>query len=264
MFDLTPIQMVLSVVSGLLVGFSLGLIGGGGSILAIPLLIYFVGYDHPHIVIGTTALAVGINALLNLIPHFRKKNVNFKVGSFFSVFGIIGVLVGTEMGLLTPGKDLLFIFAILMIVIAILMLRRKCINTCVKPEIKKSNFKIALYGLFVGFASGYFGIGGGFLIVPALIYSAGLNILQAIGTSLISVGLFGLTTATRYAISGDLNIIISVLYIIGGIAGGWIGASLAHSVPKRTLTKIFAIIIILVAIYMIYMNITVLMSLIKS
>jgi len=97
-----------------------------------------------------------------------------------------------------------------------------------------------------------------------LIYSASLNILQAIGTSFISVGLFGLTTAARYAVSGDLNIIISVLYIIGGIAGGWIGASLAHSVPKRTLTKIFAISIILVAVYMIYMNITVLTSLIKS
>jgi len=77
---------------------------------------------------------------LNLIPHLRKKNVNFKIGSFFSIFGIIGALVGTEMGLLTPGKDLLFIFVILMIVIAISMLRRKCIETSVKPEIKKVKF----------------------------------------------------------------------------------------------------------------------------
>jgi len=72
MFEITYLQMVLFIISGLIVGFSLGLIGGGGSIFAIPLLIYFVGYDHPHIVIGTTALAVSINAFLNIIPHARK------------------------------------------------------------------------------------------------------------------------------------------------------------------------------------------------
>ncbi|MFP3318605.1 MAG: sulfite exporter TauE/SafE family protein, partial [Thermoplasmata archaeon] len=118
MFEITYLQMILSIISGLIVGFSLGLIGGGGSILAIPLLIYFVGYDHPHIVIGTTALAVSINALLNLIPHARKKHVIFKKGIIFSIPGIFGVLVGAELGLLTPGKKLLFIFAILMIIIA--------------------------------------------------------------------------------------------------------------------------------------------------
>ncbi|MGC8620287.1 MAG: TSUP family transporter, partial [Thermoplasmata archaeon] len=114
MFDITTIQIILSIISGVIVGFSLGLIGGGGSILAIPLLIYFVGFDHPHIVIGTTALAVSINAFLNLVPHAKKKNVNFRKGVLFSIPGIIGVLIGAELGLLTPGNKLLFIFAILM------------------------------------------------------------------------------------------------------------------------------------------------------
>lgn len=254
MYEITLIQIFLSIISGFLVGFSLGLIGGGGSILAIPLLIYFVGYDHPHIVIGTTALAVSINAFLNLVPHARKKHVDFKKGVLFSIPGIIGVLIGAELGLLTPGKKLLFIFAILMIVIAVYMLKRKCVNESVNPHRKISYPKLFGIGFVIGFASGYFGIGGGFLIVPGLIYSGALNIIQAVGTSLISVGTFGLVTALRYSLSGDLNILITVLYIIGGIGGGWIGAHFASKVSKRTLTKIFAIIIILVAIYMLYMN----------
>ena len=256
MLAITDLQAILSVISGLIVGFSLGLIGGGGSILAIPLLIYFVGFDHPHVVIGTTALAVGINAFLNLIPHARKKHVNFKEGILFSIPGIIGVLIGAELGLITPGSKLLFIFGILMIIIAGYMLKRKCVEVAAEPLHNMSLSKMLTIGFLVGFASGFFGIGGGFLIVPGLIYAGALNIIQAVGTSLISVGAFGVVTAIRYAIGGDINIVISVLYIVGGIVGGWIGTYYASKVSKRLLTKIFAIIIILVAVYMMYMNLS--------
>jgi uncharacterized membrane protein YfcA len=261
MFTLTEIQVVLSIISGIMVGFSLGLIGGGGSILAIPLLIYFVGYDHPHIVIGTTALAVGLNAYLNLIPHTLKKHVNYKIGVQFTVPGIAGVLAGSELGLLTPGNDLLFFFSFLMIGIAVYMLKRKCIDLSqVERNIAKSSRSLViliLAGLIVGFASGYFGIGGGFLIVPGLLFGGGLNIIQSVGTSLMAVGTFGVITATRYAISGDLNVTISALFILGGVFGGWFGARLASKVPKRRLTQIFAIIVIVVAIYIMYQNYTV-------
>jgi len=256
MLEITNLQMILSVISGLIVGFSLGLIGGGGSILAIPLLIYFVGFNYPHVVIGTTALAVSINAFLNLIPHARKKHVNLRKGVIFSIPGVAGVLIGAELGLLTPGKKLLFIFAILMIVIAVYMLKRKCIDAAVNPTTKESYGKLLSIGFLVGFASGYFGIGGGFLIVPGLIYAGGLNIIQAVGTSLVSVGVFGLVTAIRYSLNGDVNPIISALYVAGGVLGGWVGAYYASKVSKRLLTKIFAIIIILVAIYMLYLNFT--------
>ncbi len=257
MYDITFLQGILSVISGILVGFSLGLIGGGGSILAIPLLIYLVGYDHPHIVIGTTALAVGINAYLNLIPHAKKNNVNFRIGVLFSIIGVIGVMIGAQLGLITPGKKLLFLFAIVMIIIAVYMYRRKCsTNTNEKPIRKPNYYLLILYAFLVGFASGYFGIGGGFMIVPSLMYGAGLNILNAIGTSLVSVGTFGITTAIRYSFNGKINLIITVLYILGGIAGGWVGAHFAHKVSRTRLTKIFAVIIIIVAIYMIYENIT--------
>jgi len=249
--------MVLSVVSGVLVGFSLGLIGGGGSILAIPLLIYFVGFDHPHIAIGTTGLAVGLNAYLNLIPHARKSNVLFKEGLIFSAPGVAGVLLGAQIGLITPGKKLLFIFALLMIAIAGYMLRRKCVTPAVEPKtLHRSLPKMLGIGFAVGFASGYFGIGGGFLIVPGLIYSAGLNIVSAVGTSLVSVGTFGVLTAARYALSHELDPLISALFVIGGVGGGWAGARLATRMPRRRLTQVFAVIIIIVAFYMIYANIS--------
>lgn len=256
MFGITDLQVILSIISGLVVGFSLGLIGGGGSILAIPLLIYLVGYDHPHVVIGTTALAVSINAFLNLIPHARQKHVDMRKGIIFSIPGIAGVLLGAELGLVTPGDKLLFIFAILMIVIAIYMLRRKCVETAAEPHHGESISRLTIIGFLVGLASGFFGIGGGFLIVPGLIYAGGLNIIQAVGTSLVSVGAFGLVTAIRYSMSGDLNLLISALYISGGIAGGWIGTFYASRVSKKKLTQIFAVIIILVALYMLYMNFT--------
>ena len=252
---MSSLELLLSLASGFMVGFSLGLIGGGGSILAIPLLIYFVGFDHPHLAIGTTALAVGVNSYFNLVPHARKGHVDLKVGVLFTVPGVIGVLVGSELGLLTPGTKLLFIFAILMIVIAAYMLKRKCIDTSIDPPRKDLDIKkLTGIGALVGFASGYFGIGGGFLIVPGLIFSAGFNIIQAVGTSLFAVGTFGIVTAARYAISGDLNLIISILFIIGGIVGGGAGAHFSSKMPKRTLTRVFAVIIIVVAIYMLYMN----------
>ena len=262
MYPITDLQIILSIISGILVGFSLGLIGGGGSILAIPLLIYFVGYDHPHLVIGTTALAVGINAYLNLIPHTLKKNVNYRTGVIFTVPGIIGVLIGSELGLLTPGTFLLFFFGFLMIAIALYMLKRKCVDISERGrKVSKSYLILILTGITVGFASGYFGIGGGFLIVPGLLFGGGLNIIQAVGTSLMAVGTFGVVTAARYAISGDLNIIMSVLFIIGGVLGGWVGARYASRVPKRRLTQIFAIIVIVVAIYIIYQNYSVVLHL---
>lgn len=134
MLELTFLQYVLSIVSGFLVGFSLGLIGGGGSILAIPLLLYFVGLAYlpgvnenyvDHVVIGTTALAVGLNAYINAFIHWRKGNVRLLEGVFFTLPGIVGTYVGARVGLIVHGGLLLFLFGILMIVIAVMVFRGK-------------------------------------------------------------------------------------------------------------------------------------------
>lgn len=252
---ISTIQVFECIISGVIVGFSLGLIGGGGSILAIPLLIYFVKVNDPHLAIGTTAFAVGINAFLNVVPHFREGHVLIKEALIFSSMGTFGVLIGVELGILTPGKRLLFLFGILMVVVGLLMFKRKekSQNTREAP-FKRSYGKLVLTAMLTGFLSGYFGIGGGFLIVPSLIYSTGMSIIQAIGTSLFSVGTFGLVTALRYAINGELNIYIAIFYIIGGIFGGWAGAKLATNLPKQFLNKFFASILIALGLYIMYEN----------
>lgn len=254
--DITLIQSIFSIISGIIVGFALGLIGGGGSILAIPLLIYFVGIDDPHLVIGTTALAVGINAIINVFSHLRKKNVAFKVGGFFTVFGVVGVLAGTTFGLLTPGGKLLLIFSFLMMAIGVYMFVTKCRANATGPgnasgsQVKVNKPKTSLFGLLTGFASGYFGIGGGFLIVPSLMYSSDLTMNLAVGTSLMSVGTFGLVTAARYGIAGQVMVPIAILYVIGGIFGGVVGSKLSTSLDRSTLRKFFSLVLIAVGIYM--------------
>ena len=276
MLELTLLQYVLSIVSGFLVGFSLGLIGGGGSILAIPLLLYFVGLAYlpdvnrnyiDHLVIGTTALAVGLNAYINAFIHWRKGNVRIVEGLAFTIPGIIGTYTGARVGLIVHGGLLLFLFGILMIVIAIMVYRGKDrprnatvsaqnqVPQSLTASLRQINFaRIIPVGFAVGFASGFFGIGGGFLIVPGLLFSTGLCMIKAVGTSLISVGTFGVTGALTYALAGEIDPIISVLYLLGGIAGGYVGAKIATSLPRGMLRKVFAIIIIAVAIYIMYQN----------
>ncbi|AWR95256.1 sulfite exporter TauE/SafE family protein [Acidianus brierleyi] len=273
--EITPIEYILSIIAGLIVGFSLGLIGGGGSILAVPLLLYFVGlgYLYPqgtpqsneidHLVIGTTALAVGLNAYINSFMHFKKGDVKVKQGILFTVPGIVGSFIGASLGLLVHGSSLLFFFGILMIVVAVLMWRNKGkparpvddVMKEIESSCKIRYDRILPTGFAVGLLSGFFGIGGGFLIVPGLIFSAGLCMLRAVGTSLIAVGTFGVVSAIRYTMAGEISVLISLLYLAGGVAGGYLGTKVATSIPRGMLRKIFAIIIILVAIYLMYQNI---------
>lgn len=255
---MTGTQVFLAVLSGGIVGFALGLLGGGGSILAVPLLLYVVGIRDPHVVIGSTALAVAVNAYLNLIPHWRQRHVRWKEAISFAIPGAVGAFIGSILGKLAPDKELLFLFALLMIVIAIVMLRRK--PTAADGQDAQATKirwgRVLTAGAIVGLVSGFFGIGGGFLIVPGLLFSTGMPMIAAIGSSLFSVGTFGLTTAISYAASGLVDWWVVLEFVGGGVVGGLIGALLATrlSSQRRTLTYIFAGIIFLVAAYMLYVN----------
>lgn len=253
---LTGIQMVLALFSGGLVGFTLGLIGGGGSILAVPLLLYVVGFHDPHVVIGSTAFAVAVNAYLNLIPHWRAGNVKWKLAIAFAIPGAIGAYIGSVFGKLVDDKVILFLFAILMLVIALWMLRPKRSNGTSGGNNQVKFLRVIPTGLSTGITSGFFGIGGGFLIVPGLVFSAGLSMPEAIGTSLFSVGTFGLTTAISYSVSGLVDWLVVGLYIAGGIVGGVLGVWACSIIGKnvRRLQLLFSGIIIVVACYMLYVN----------
>ena len=120
---LTFTQTVLAIVSGSVVGFSLGLVGGGGSILAVPLLVYVVGLDNPHIAIGTSAIAVALNAASNLAMHARSGNVKWYCAGVFAAAGVAGAFLGSTLGKMMDGQRLLALFAVLMMVVGALMLR---------------------------------------------------------------------------------------------------------------------------------------------
>ena len=251
---LDTLHMVLGVLSGALVGFSLGLVGGGGSILAVPLMVYLVGVKSPHIAIGTSALAVAANAALGLFNHARQGTVKWRCGLMYAAAGIAGAVAGSTAGKAFDGQRLLFLFAIVMIVVGVLMLKRRTQAGVESAECNSENApKVLSYGLGTGAFSGFFGIGGGFLIVPGLIASTRMPMINAVGTSLVAVTAFGLTTAFNYALSGLVNWLLAGLFIGGGIIGSLVGAKAAKRLSGGgRLTTTFAVLIFVVAAYMLF------------
>lgn len=246
---------LLAAFSGVLVGFTLGLVGGGGSILAVPLMVYLVGVRDPHAAIGTSALAVAVNALAGLVNHARAHNVNWRCGGAYALAGVVGAFAGSTLGKAFDGQKLLFLFALLMLIVAGLMFRGRGREGVEGVVCNRDNFpRVATFGFGTGALSGFFGIGGGFLIVPGLIASTAMPIYRAIGTSLVAVSAFGLTTAANYAASGLIDWAVAGSFIGGGIAGTAIGtaASRRLSASKGTLNTLFASMIVVVAFYMLW------------
>ncbi|MET0878656.1 MAG: sulfite exporter TauE/SafE family protein [Tardiphaga sp.] len=255
---ITMMQGVLGLASGVLVGFSLGLVGGGGSILAVPLMVYVVGVPDAHVAIGTSAMAVAANAAVNLGNHSRGGHVHWSCALVFASAGILGALGGSTLGKTVDGNNLLVLFALLMLVIALLMLKTRSQAGIPRVEISWSNTPALLaLGLVTGTLSGFFGIGGGFLIVPALMLATGMSIMSAISSSLVAVTAFGLTTASSYAWSGMISWRLALVFILGGLLGGLAGTGLASylSLRRGALNTVFASIIIVVALYMLARNI---------
>jgi len=256
-------QDLLSVGSGSLVGLILGLIGGGGSILAVPLLVYVVGVPSAHVAIGTGAIAVAASAAINLIGHARAGTVRWRCAIVFALSGILGASAGAQLGKMVDGNRLLALFGALMIVIGVLMLRprRSAGNADVQLDrttARRLLPKLIGGGALVGALSGFFGIGGGFLIVPGLIGATAMPLLDAIGSSLVSVAAFGSTTAASYAVSGLVDWRIAGMFVLGGVAGGALGIVLAHRLArqKRALTLVFSGVVIAVGVYVVTRSFT--------
>jgi uncharacterized protein len=260
---MTILHNLLAVGSGGVVGFVLGLVGGGGSILAVPLLIYVVGVPSPHVAIGTSAIAVAVSAAANLAGHARAQTVKWPCAITFAIAGMIGAAGGAQLGKFVDGSRLLLMFGGLMIVVGLLMLRPRQSGS--NPDVKliRENMPRMLplllgIGLAVGALSGFFGIGGGFLIVPGLIGATAMPLINAIGSSLVSVTAFGLTTAASYAWSGLVDWPLAGLFILGGALGGLLGIKLARHLTrhKHALTFTFSAIVIVVGLYVVAKSLT--------
>lgn len=255
---MTLFTVLLAIASGGLVGFTLGLVGGGGSILAVPLLVYVVGVESPHVAIGTSAVAVAVSAAANLAGHARANTVKWRCALVFAAAGVVGALFGAQLGKMIDGGKLLALFGLLMVIVGASMLvpRKAAGNPEIALTFKTMPRLLPLligFGLLVGALSGFFGIGGGFLIVPGLIGATTMPLLNAIGSSLVSVTAFGLATAASYAWSGLIDWQLVGLFIIGGVFGGLLGIRLGKSLSghKRALTLTFSSIVMAVGLYVI-------------
>lgn len=255
MLSLTVAQSAWALASGGAVGFALALVGGGGSILAVPALLYLVGLADTHLAIGTSALAVSVNAFANLALHARKQAVKWRCAAVYAVSGVLGAAVGSTLGKLVDGRQLLLLFAAAMVAVGLAMLRPKAAGGNPDVELNARIFpKLAILGLLTGLASGFFGIGGGFLVVPGLMAGSGMPMLNAVAASLLSVGSFGLTTAANYALTGQVHWIAAGWFIAGGVFGGFLGLRMAHRAAQRKglLNRIFAGLIFVVAGYIVW------------
>lgn len=244
--------------AGAVIGLILGLVGGGGSIVAVPLLVYVVGVASPHAAIGTAAVAVALNALAGLAGHARAGTVKWPCAITFSLAGVAGATLGAEAGKAMDGQRLLALFGALMIVVGLSMLRPR--RSPENPDVRLSRTtagallpRLVPAGFAVGLLAGFFGIGGGFLIVPALVMATGMPLRVAVGTSLVAVSALGLTTASSYALSGYVEWRLVGLLVAGGLAGALAGIALGKRLAgaKRAMEIGFAVLVVAVGCYVV-------------
>lgn len=262
-----PQYLFSALAFGALIGLSLGLVGGGGSILTVPVLVYAIG-QPPHAATTTSLAIVGLNALFGMAGHMRAGNVQPRTGLVFGVLGIAGALIGTWLNKLVPGNVLLVLFAVVMLIAAVAMLRRAGDSDQSPhrkdPATSPGWFKLLAAGTGVGLMTGFFGVGGGFVIVPALVLILALPMRIAIGTSLLVIAVNSASSlAARLIVVGigsgaprmvrltlgGLDLGLTALFVVGGLAGILLGVRLAGKFSPARLTRTFAGLIVLVALY---------------
>ncbi|MCL4407271.1 MAG: sulfite exporter TauE/SafE family protein [Thermotogae bacterium] len=249
---------ILDIAYGSIIGFSLGLTGAGGSIITIPILIYLLGMNA-HVATGTSLVIVGVGALAGAIQYAfgKTKYLHWRIGFLFAVAGIVGAFLGSYFNALLPSYIILYLFAILMVIIGIMMLREKnYAKDTGAPSLKNVRglsewSKFVGAGLFIGFMTGFFGVGGGFLIVPVLVLILDFPMKHAIATSLMVIALNCLWgILSRLGGVGTIAWGTALWLVAGAIFGIVIGVLIAKKIRPGSLTKIFAYFVIALAIYM--------------
>lgn len=231
-------MIALTIALAVLVGVSLGLLGGGGSILTVPLLAYVAGLDAKQ-AIATSLLVVGVTSAVGAISHARAGHVQWRTGLIFGVAGMVGAYGGGLLARFIPGSVLLIGFAVIMIATAVAMLRGRK-NAC-EGESPRSLpvFKIVVEGLVVGLVTGLVGAGGGFLVVPALALLGGLPMPIAVGTSLVVIAMKSFAGLAGYLTSVQIDWRLAAAVTAAALVGGLIGARLTARVDPDMLRKGF-------------------------
>lgn len=259
---------------GAIVGLSLGMTGGGGAIFAVPMLVYGLAIA-PREAIGVSLAAVGSTACFGFLTRWRTGQLEIRTGMIVALGGVLGAPVGSWLARRIPEPTLLTLFAALMLLVAWRMWRGSTqqpdyILLNEKPDddrgischtgaggslilTSKCAAMLALIGLATGVLSGLFGVGGGFVIVPALVLIGHMPIQRAIGTSLFVVSCVSAAGLTSYLVSGGtISWVLTGFFLCGGIGGLLVGQSIGKRLPTTTLQRIFAMVIVAVALFVFF------------
>lgn len=245
--------MLIAVVFGLIVGALLGLLGAGGSILTIPALVYGVGMPL-HSAIPTSLLVVALSAAAGLIARWRSNVIRWPVALVFAVASVPAAFAGTALGRLVPDRWLLVAFAGLMVTVAVRMLTSTtetggaCRTSSGAVNWRSCLPKALAAGAVVGVLTGVFGVGGGFIIVPALTMLLGLTATEAVATSLVVITVTALAgLGAHVAAMPDLNYPITIAFAGAAMIAAAVAGRFGHRIPAPTIRRVFAYLILVVA-----------------
>jgi uncharacterized membrane protein YfcA len=257
--------MLLTLTLSLCIGILLGLLGGGGSILTVPMLVYLL-HVEPKTAILTSFIVVGISSMMALIPHARRGSVCWRSGVFFGLAGMAGAFGGGRLAAHFSGDLLMSVFGVISLLVGLLMLGgNKTQNKPLKATAEPLNIcplqvpflRVLFDGFFVGALTGLVGVGGGFLIVPALTLLVGLPMSGAVGTSLLIIVMNALAGLIGYSQHATLDVELTAIVATGAVTGSAIGAWGSAYIKPAALRKVFAVMVILIAGYVLSQALTI-------
>ncbi|MCC3272203.1 sulfite exporter TauE/SafE family protein [Arthrobacter zhangbolii] len=241
------LALAATLLLSVLIGLSLGLLGGGGSILTVPILTYVAGLS-PREAIASSLFVVGVTSAVSAIGHARKGRVKWRTGLIFGAAGMVGAFGGGLLGGRIPGTILMIAFALMMVATSAAMIRgRKTVKAAGDGELRVG--KVIFEGLVVGLVTGLVGAGGGFLVVPALALLGGLSMPVAVGTSLVVIAMKSFAGLGGYLTTVSLNWPLIAAVTVAAILGSLIGARLAGRIPEAALRRGFGIFVLVMGIF---------------
>jgi uncharacterized protein len=251
--------IIVGYVLAALVGLSLGLMGGGGSILTVPIFVYVLGYD-PKLAIAMSLPVVGVTSLVGAIGHWRAGNVQLRAAGLFGAIAMVGAFAGAKLGGLLNGQVQLSILALVMLVAAAMMFRSAGRTPVAGSEPAARSMPVHLLlpvALSVGVLTGLIGIGGGFLVVPALVILARTPMKQAVGTSLLVIAMNSVSGFAGYLGQVEVPWSFMASFTVVAVAGILAGTYLVRFVSQRALKQAFAVFLIVMGSFILYRNRTV-------
>jgi uncharacterized protein len=244
-------HLLLALALSTLIGVSLGLLGGGGSILAVPVLVYVAGVEV-HAAIGMSLAVVGATALVGGLVHARAGRVDARAAALFGVAGMLGAPLGAQATHAVASRFLMLLFAALMLAVGSLMLLGRGSSRAGTP--RPHPVAVPAAGFGVGLLTGFLGVGGGFLIVPALTLLAGLPIHRAIGTSLLVIAANSAAGVAGHLRQGEMPLGLTAAFTAAAALGALGGVRLASSLDPARLRRAFAAFVILVGLFLLAKN----------